>query len=85
MTWNLIVPRGHRIAGRRRVKLEQLVREPLILYERGSTGRQHVLDAFYDADCLRSSRSRRPRRRLSSAWSKPGWESPSFRSCRAAP
>ena len=24
MTWNLIVPRGHRIAGRRRVKLEQL-------------------------------------------------------------
>ena len=85
MTWNLIVPRSHRIAGRRRVKLEQLVREPLILYERGSTGRQHVLDAFYDADCLRSSRSRRPRRRLSSAWSKPGWESPSFRSCRAAP
>jgi DNA-binding transcriptional LysR family regulator len=48
MTWNLIVPRGHRIAGRRRVKLEQLVREPLILYERGSTGRQHVLDAFYE-------------------------------------
>jgi len=48
MTWNLVVPRGHRIAGRRRVKLEQLVREPLILYERGSTGRQHVLDAFYE-------------------------------------
>jgi DNA-binding transcriptional LysR family regulator len=48
MTWNLIVPRGHRLAGRRRVKLEQLVREPLILYERGSTGRQHVLDAFYE-------------------------------------
>ena len=47
-TWSLIVPRGHRIAGRRRVKLEQLVREPLILYERGSTGRQHVLDAFYE-------------------------------------
>ena len=48
MTWNLIVPRGHRLASRRRVRLEQLTSEPLILYERGSTGRQHVLDAFYE-------------------------------------
>ena len=47
MTWSLIVPRGHRMAGRR-VRLEQLTAEPLILYERGSTGRQHVLDAFYE-------------------------------------
>ena len=48
MTWSLIVPRHHRLASRRRVRLEQLTSEPLILYERGSTGRQHVLDAFYE-------------------------------------
>jgi DNA-binding transcriptional LysR family regulator len=48
MTWSLIVPRGHRLTSRRRVRLEQLTSEPLILYERGSTGRQHVLDAFYE-------------------------------------
>src|SRR5262245_30973422 len=48
MTWSLIVPRAHRLASRRRVRLEQLTSEPLILYERGSTGRQHVLDAFYE-------------------------------------
>jgi DNA-binding transcriptional LysR family regulator len=30
------------------VRLQDLVSEPLILYERGSTGRQHVLDAFHD-------------------------------------
>ena len=46
MTWSLIVPRAHTMAGRRRIRLEQLTSEPLILYERGSTGRQHVLDAF---------------------------------------
>lgn len=28
--------------------LQELTGEPLILYERGSTGRQHVLDAFHD-------------------------------------
>ena len=48
MTWNLIVPRGHAMAGRRRLRLEHLTSEPLILYQRGSTGRQHVLDAFYE-------------------------------------
>jgi len=48
MTWSLIVPRGHTMSTGRRVKLERLTREPLILYERGSTGRQHVLDAFYE-------------------------------------
>ncbi len=47
MPWSLIVPSGHRIA-RRRVTLESLASQPLILYERGSTGRQHVLDAFHD-------------------------------------
>jgi DNA-binding transcriptional LysR family regulator len=31
----------------RPIRLKDLAREPLILYERGSTGRQHVLDAFH--------------------------------------
>jgi DNA-binding transcriptional LysR family regulator len=48
MTWSLIVPPTHRFATRRRVRIEQLSGEPLILYERGSTGRQHVLDAFHE-------------------------------------
>jgi DNA-binding transcriptional LysR family regulator len=30
------------------VTLDDLGSEPLILYERGSTGRQHVLDAFHE-------------------------------------
>ena len=30
------------------MKLDELRRDALILYERGSTGRQHVLDAFHD-------------------------------------
>jgi DNA-binding transcriptional LysR family regulator len=48
MPWSLIAPAGHRLP-RRRVTLDALAREPLILYERGSTGRQHVLDAFHEA------------------------------------
>ena len=49
MSWSLISPRGSfPAAARRGVRLEQLVDRPLILYERGSTGRQHVLDAFYE-------------------------------------
>ena len=48
MTWSLIVPPGHRLRAKRRVKLADLGDQPLILYERGSTGRQHVLDAFHE-------------------------------------
>jgi DNA-binding transcriptional LysR family regulator len=33
----------------KRVRLADLVDEPLILFERGSTGRQHVVDAFHAA------------------------------------
>ncbi len=47
MSWSLICPPRHPLAARSRLRLEQLVDQPLILYERGSTGRQHVLDAFY--------------------------------------
>jgi DNA-binding transcriptional LysR family regulator len=48
MTWSLIVPPGHRLRLRRRITLDDLRDHPLILYERGSTGRQHVLDAFHE-------------------------------------
>ena len=48
MTWSLIVPPGHRLRAKRRVTLDDLRDQPLILYERGSTGRQHVLDAFHE-------------------------------------
>jgi DNA-binding transcriptional LysR family regulator len=48
MNWSLIVPPKHSLAAKNRVKLSQLINEPLILYERGSTGRQHVLDAFHE-------------------------------------
>jgi DNA-binding transcriptional LysR family regulator len=48
MTWSLIVPPGHRLHSKRRVTLTDLDDQPLILYERGSTGRQHVLDAFHE-------------------------------------
>ncbi len=48
MSWSLITPRTHALAGRRKARLEQIARQPLILYERGSTGRQHVLDAFHE-------------------------------------
>ena len=47
MSWSLITPPGHRLR-RKRVTLDALADQPLILYERGSTGRQHVLDAFHE-------------------------------------
>lgn len=47
MGWSLICPRSHRLTAKRRVGLDALANEPLILYERGSTGRQHVLDAYH--------------------------------------
>ncbi len=48
MDWSLIVPRTHRLASLRKAGLEQIARHPMILYEKGSTGRQHVLDAFHE-------------------------------------
>jgi DNA-binding transcriptional LysR family regulator len=48
MPWSVIVPRGHRLAARRAVRLRDVTGDPLIIYERGSTGRQHVLDAFHE-------------------------------------
>ena len=48
MDWSLITPRRHRLAKRERVRLKDLQDEPMILFERGSTGRQHVMDGFHD-------------------------------------
>lgn len=47
MDWSVIVPTGHRLAGRRTLRLADLTRDPMIVYERGSTGRQHVVEAFH--------------------------------------
>jgi DNA-binding transcriptional LysR family regulator len=49
MSWSLITPPRHPLAARRRVRLQDLIDQPLIIYERGSTGRQHILDAFHES------------------------------------
>src|SRR5262245_56724440 len=46
MSWSVISARGVFPARKRALRLADLASRPLILYERGSTGRQHVLDAF---------------------------------------
>lgn len=46
MPWSLIATPRHRLLARRRIRLQDLRDEPLIFYERGSTGRQHVVEAF---------------------------------------
>jgi DNA-binding transcriptional LysR family regulator len=47
MDWSLIAPPRHPLLQRRTIELEDLTDLPLILFERGSTGRQHVMDAFH--------------------------------------
>ncbi|OWK43354.1 LysR family transcriptional regulator [Fimbriiglobus ruber] len=49
LDWGLVTPIGHPLGGRRDVTLADLADVPLILFERGSTGRQHILDAFHGA------------------------------------
>ena len=46
MDWSLIAPPGHPLLDRARVRLRDIEAHPLILFESGSTGRQHVLEAF---------------------------------------
>jgi len=48
MDWSLITPRRHSLLQRSRLRLADLADQPLILFERGSTGRQHVMEAFHD-------------------------------------
>ncbi len=47
MNWSLITPPRHPLLRARRLTLADLADVPLILLERGSTGRQHVMDAFH--------------------------------------
>jgi DNA-binding transcriptional LysR family regulator len=47
MEWSFITPQRHPLAENRRLQLADIANEPLIVYERGSTGRSHVLDAFH--------------------------------------
>jgi DNA-binding transcriptional LysR family regulator len=47
MDWSLITPPRHPLLRVQRLKLAHLAELPLILLERGSTGRQHVMDAFH--------------------------------------
>lgn len=47
VNWSVICPAKHPLAAKKRIRLAALADERLILYERGSTGRQHVLDAFH--------------------------------------
>ena len=46
MRWSVITPPRHPLGRRRNVRLSHIVTYPLIMYERGSTGRQHVAEAF---------------------------------------
>jgi DNA-binding transcriptional LysR family regulator len=50
MPWSLIASVGHPLLRRRKLELADLASEPLIVFERGSTGRQHVVDAFRQAE-----------------------------------
>ncbi len=50
MDWSLIAPAGHPLARKKRLRLSDLTDLPLILFEHGSTGRQHVMDAFRGED-----------------------------------
>ncbi len=49
LDWGVITPPRHPLLRKRPLTLADLVDVPLIVFERGSTGRQHVLDAFYGA------------------------------------
>ena len=50
MDWSLITPPRHPLLKIKRLSLAKLADQPLIFFERGSTGRQHVLDAFHEQD-----------------------------------
>lgn len=47
LDWSLITPPRHPLLQRQKIVLRDLTNLPLILFERGSAGRQHVVDAFH--------------------------------------
>jgi DNA-binding transcriptional LysR family regulator len=47
LDWGLVAPPRHPLLRRPALTLRDLADQPLIFFERGSTGRQHVLDAFH--------------------------------------
>ena len=47
LDWGLIAPPAHPLLKKRALTLADMKDVPLIVFERGSTGRQHVLNAFY--------------------------------------
>jgi len=47
MACSLITPRRHPLLHHATVTLADVAEPPLILFDRGSTGRQHVIDAFH--------------------------------------
>lgn len=47
--WGLVAPKGHHLLKKRTLALADLADQPLILFERGSSGRQHVMEAFREA------------------------------------
>lgn len=47
MNWSVITPLRHGLLKLNRVRLQDVAEFPLITYERGSTGRGHILDSFY--------------------------------------
>jgi DNA-binding transcriptional LysR family regulator len=49
LDWGAITPARHPLLRKRPLTLADLAGVPLIVFERGSTGRQHVLDAFHGA------------------------------------
>lgn len=49
MDWSLVMPLRHPLLHKPNLRLADLTDLPLILFERGSTGRQHVMDAFHGA------------------------------------
>ncbi len=49
LEWSLITPARHPLGRVKKFELSDIAQEPLILYERGSTGRQHVMEALHAA------------------------------------
>jgi DNA-binding transcriptional LysR family regulator len=47
MDWSLVTPPRHPLVRKPTLSLADLTDLPLILFERGSTGRSHVMDAFH--------------------------------------